>query len=232
MERANIAIIPARGGSKRIPRKNIRNFCGKPLIAHSITAALQSDLFKHVIVSTDDYEIATIAKAAGASVPFMRSAETANDFATTVDVLNEVVNRLYTLEKLDYAALCCIYPTAPLLTAETLIASHAVFAQSKGETLMPLVRYGHPIQRSLEIVDSRARYIWPENISARTQDLSPRFHDCGQFYWIGWRGLREHKKLNMDAIIPFEIDETFVQDIDSESDWQLAELKFQALKGQ
>jgi N-acylneuraminate cytidylyltransferase len=223
---ANLAVIPARGGSKRIPRKNIRAFCGRPLMEYPISAAIESALFQRVIVSTDDEEIAAVARAAGAEVPFLRSAETATDFATTAQVLLEVVDCLAD----PFDSVCCLYPTAPFVTAGILRASHETFLKSGADALMPLVRYGHPIQRSLEIVGDRARYLYPENIGTRTQDLRPRYHDCGQFYWVHWRGLKEQRRFIAGEIAPFIMDETRVHDIDSPEDWSLAEMKFRLLR--
>jgi N-acylneuraminate cytidylyltransferase len=228
----SIAIIPARGGSKRIPRKNIRPFMGKPVIGYPITAAIQSGCFDEVMVSTDDTEIAEVAKSFGAVIRFMRSEKNANDHATTADVLLEVLDEYKKLNKhFDYC--CCIYPVTPLINAEMLSNSMKKLIETGVDSLMPVVRYSHPIQRALQIDENnRLNYIYPENALVRTQDLSPSFHDAGQFYCFKVNESLLNKKLVADSTSAIEMSEKHVQDIDNEEDWKMAELKYQSITSQ
>jgi N-acylneuraminate cytidylyltransferase len=220
-----IAILPARGGSKRIPRKNIRPFCGKPMLAYAIEAAKQSMLFERILVSTDDPEIAELAVALGADVPFLRSAENSSDFATTVDVLLEVIGKLKQ-DGFHYDAMCCIYPTNPFLTAHKLETSCLRFEEGSFDALFSAVKYSFPVQRSFVLREGKMRMLFPEHALTRSQDLEPVYHDAAQFYWMHCEKLLEHKKIWTDNTGVFEIPETEVQDIDHPSDWELAELKF------
>ncbi len=220
-----LAIITARGGSKRIPRKNIKNFLGKPIIQYSIEAALQAGCFSEVMVSTDDQEIADIALALGAKVPFIRSAETSNDFATTADVITEVLNEYnYRGETFDYC--CCIYPTAPFVTAQKLKDAFDKLHTSGAESVVPVVRFGFPILRSFKIEDGLIKMNWPEHMNTRSQDLPPSFHDCGQFYFLRVVPFMKNKKLFTNFTLPMEMPESEVQDIDNEEDWKVAEIKY------
>lgn len=179
----NICIIPARGGSKRIPRKNVKDFLGKPIIAYSIEAALQSKLFDEVMVSTDDEEIAGVARKYGASVPFMRSAATADDHATTADVLNEVILK-YADRGRSFDACCCLYATAPFVTPQRLQEAHAKLDASDCIGTFTVVPYSYPVQRSIRIDSDGSSYMsCPEYKSARSQDLETIYHDAGQFYF-------------------------------------------------
>jgi N-acylneuraminate cytidylyltransferase len=223
-----LAIITARGGSKRIPRKNIKEFCGRPIVAYSIQAALDSGVFDEVMVSTDDSEIAGIAAGAGAKVPFMRSAATSNDFATTADVLIEVISQ-YRQRGHDIEQACCIYPTAPFVTAQKLAHAHALLLETGSDSVIPVVRFSYPIQRALKIENHRLSMIWPENLNARSQDLMPAYHDSGQFYFLNVRSFMEQKKLFSEHTVPMEVPETEVQDIDTEEDWKIAEMKYMML---
>ena len=227
-----LAIITARGGSKRIPKKNIKDFCGKPIIAYSIEAALNSKIFDEVMVSTDSEEIANVARTYGAIVPFMRSAQNADDYATTYDVLLEVVNKYKELGKVfDYIG--CIYPTAPFVTAEKLNTAFNKFIESNADTLIPVVKFSFPPQRGFVISkDNYLKYKWPENKNKRSQDLEPIYHDAGQFYFHKIAVFDVEKKAQNSKIIPFELEETEVQDIDNITDWQLAESKFKFLHGE
>lgn len=221
----NLAIIPARGGSKRIPRKNIKNFLGKPIIAYSIEAALQSGLFDEVMVSTDDKEIAEIAKQYGAKVPFMRSAETANDFASTADVLKEVLTNYQSLgQKFDN--FCCIYATAPLISSKNIADAFQLLQNSDFTAAYPVVEFSYPIWRCLDVAeDGSMKRHWPEYENSRSQDLPKEYHDTGTFYWYKTQEwLAGNVKLG--AII---VDETAVQDIDTETDWKLAEMKYRIM---
>jgi len=177
----NLAIIPARGGSKRIPRKNIKPFLGKPIIAYSIEAAINSKLFDEVMVSTDDDEIAEVAKKYGAKVPFMRSVKNSDDYATTADVLFEVLDN-YNLKEFDYA--CCIYPGAPMITKVTLSEAYDKLISHNFDSVFPIVQFSYPIQRSLKVFDAKVSMVYPEYLISRSQDLEKRFHDAGQFYWF------------------------------------------------
>ena len=223
----NLAIIPARGGSKRIPYKNIKDFHGKPIIAYSIEAALKSGLFDEVMVSTDDEQIAAIAKQYGAAVPFMRSAETANDFATTRDVLNEVADE-YHKRGHEFDAICCIYATAPLIAAEDIVEAYKTLSNSDFACVYPVVEFSYPIWRCLDVrEDGSMKRHWPEYEYSRSQDLPKEYHESGTFYWhrIADGKIADGK---LGAII---MSEERVQDIDTETDWKLAELKFQLLNG-
>ena len=224
-----IAIIPARGGSKRIPRKNIKEFCGKPILAYSVEAALNSQLFDEVMVSTDDTEIADIAKRYGASVPFLRSAETANDFAILKDVLNEVLAKYYELEKL-FDEVCCILPTAPLIETDDIIKSHEILEKDNCVSVVPVVKYSYTIFRSLKIENGRLVMNWPENFPKRSQDLPDAYHDAGLFYWYSKKYFEEKiAGFGVDAC-PYILDEEKVQDIDTLDDWKIAEMKYKLLK--
>lgn len=224
----NVAIITARGGSKRIPRKNIKLFRGKPMIAYSIETALNSGLFDMVMVSTDDKEIAKISKQFGAEVPFIRSKQTADDFTGTADVMIEVLNDLQKIGK-QFDNACCIYPTAPFITKQTIEESYKLLIDKKFDSVFPVCAFSYPIQRALQINDSKTSMVWEENINKRSQDLPARYHDAGQFYWTNIQEFLKAKKLfttNSGSII---LDELQVQDIDNETDWKLAELKHSLL---
>lgn len=225
----NIAIITARGGSKRIPRKNIKNFLGKPIIAYSIEASLQSGIFQEVMVSTDDAEIAEVAKKYGAKVPFMRSAKNSDDFATTADVLTEVLENYAQLgQNFQYA--CCLYPTAPFVTAEKLQKAFQLLTESNADSVVPVAAFSYPIWRSLKIENGKLQMNFPENLNKRSQDLPPAYHDVGQFYFFQVAKFLSTKRLFSDFSVPLHISELEMQDIDNETDWKLAELKYQLLK--
>ena len=225
----NLAIIPARGGSKRIPKKNIKLFLGKPIIAYSIEIAIESNLFDDIIVSTDDIEIANIAKDYGAQVPFFRSEINSSDFATTFDVIEEVVNEQH-LRNQVYENVCCIYPCAPLMRKEFIVNALEIMKQNNFDTVFPVVQYGNQIQRALKLNDNRIEMFYPQFQTTRSQDLENAFYDPGQFYWAQTNQLIKSGKLfsnNSGFII---IDEMSVQDIDNAMDWKLAELKYSLLK--
>jgi N-acylneuraminate cytidylyltransferase len=225
---SNLAIIPARGGSKRIPRKNIRDFMGKPIIAYSIEVALKSNLFDEVMVSTDDIEIAEIALKYGAKVPFLRNEKSADDFASTTDVLIEAINEYEKLKlKFDYG--CCIYPTAPLLKLENLIKAYNLLVNQNFESVFPITKFSYPILRALELTNNKVKMIWEENIKKRSQDMPKAFHDSGQFYWFKISNFLISQKIFTENSGAIELNELEVQDIDNEMDWKLAQLKFQLL---
>lgn len=223
-----VAIITARGGSKRIPRKNIKEFCGKPIIAYSIEAALNSGIFDEVMVSTDDEEIARIAENYGAEVPFLRSAEKADDHAPTIEVIKEVLEEYKKLgEEFDYA--CCIYPTAPFITSEKLKTAFETLKSSGKDALVPVVKFSFPPQRCFVIEDESLKYKWPENEFARSQDLEPFYHDAGQFYFQKTKTLIEGHSLVPASTAPFIVDDMEVQDIDTFDDWNIAEIKYRKM---
>ncbi len=225
----NICIIPARGGSKRILRKNIKNFLGKPIIAYSIEAALKSGLFSEVMVSTDDPEIKEIAIIYGAKVPFLRSGKTSDDFATTMDVLTEVVTE-YKKQDYNFSYICCIYATAPFVSSEKLEQAYKKLTENGYDSVLPVMKFSFPIQRSFKIKgESNLEYQYPEFRNVRSQDLESAFHDAGQFYWMKQELLQSGSIItnNTGAIV---INELEGQDIDDETDWKLAELKYELLQ--
>lgn len=220
-----LALITARGGSKRIPRKNIKNFLGSPIIKYSIDAALKAGCFTEVMVSTDDEEIAALAISLGAKVPFMRSNENSNDFATTAEVITEVLEMYKKAgQHFDYA--CCIYPTAPFVTDFKLQQAYKMLIEKNAETVVPVVSFGFPILRSLKIENGLIKMNWPEYISTRSQDLPIAYHDCGQFYFIQTDLFLKNKKLFSENSVGYEMPESEVQDIDTEEDWKVAEIKY------
>jgi N-acylneuraminate cytidylyltransferase len=216
----NLCIIPARGGSKRIPRKNIKDFLGKPIIAYSIEAAINSNLFDEIMVSTDDQEIAEVAIKYGAKVPFLRSKDNANDFATLADVVNEVL-AIYTQKGKNYKYGCCILPTSPLIRVETLNEGFELMLKENFDSVRPIVKFSYPIQRALKLYGSTVQMFNPEFAKTRSQDLEPAYHDAGQFYWFQWR-----KGLNGDNKGAIIVSEFEIQDIDNMEDWEMAEYKY------
>lgn len=222
----NLCIIPARGGSKRIPRKNIKPFMGKPIMAYSIEAALKSGLFDEVMVSTDDEEFAEVAKKNGASVPFLRSEATANDYATTVDVLLEVVE-MYKQRGKEFDTVCCLYSTAPFVTPDRLREAYGKLSDQI-DGCFTIVEYSYPIQRGLRINESgHVEMKYPEYLKSRTQDLEKVYHDAGQFYFVKTKVLFEEKTVWCKHTAPLVLSELEVQDLDTLTDWQLAEMKFE-----
>lgn len=230
MKKNSIAIITARGGSKRIPKKNIRDFCGKPIIAYSIESALKCGLFDEVMVSTDSEEIAEIAKKYGANVPFLRSEETSNDYATTADVIMEVIDKYKELGK-EFEFICCIYPTAPFITSERLAEALRTMKTYEPEEVLPVVEFSAPPQRGMVIREGRLNFMYPEYRTVRSQDIEKMYHDAGQFYIYNAEKYIAKKGKNLTDIMPFVLPELEVQDIDNESDWKLAEVKYTLLHG-
>lgn len=220
-----IAIITARGGSKRIPRKNIREFCGRPILAYSVEAAVASGMFDHVMVSTDDEEIADIAKKYGAEVPFFRSEKTANDYASTSDVLLEVLEE-YEKRGEQFDIGCCIYPTAPFVTGEKLKNAVEKLAECDADSLIPVVSFSYPPQRALVMEEGRLVFRYPEYLDSRSQDLQPHYHDAGQFYVFRTAAFRRTGKVMTGNILPLVVSELEVQDIDNLTDWRIAEMKY------
>lgn len=224
MTKRRLAIITARGGSKRIPRKNIKEFCGKPILLYSIEAALTAGVFEEVMVSTDDAEIAELAKKAGAAVPFLRSEETSNDYASTDEVIMEVLKE-YEKQGKTFDSFCCIYPTAPFLTGERL--KEAMELLEEADSVMPVVPFSYPPQRGL-IVNEEG-YVarqFPEYATARSQDLQKIYHDCGQFYACRTLPFMAAGTTDVEKLVPLVLSEMEVQDIDTPQDWEMAEIKY------
>ncbi len=223
-----IAIIPARGGSKRIPLKNIKLFLGEPIISFSIRAAIESKLFDEVMVSTDDEQIANVSLKHGAKVPFLRSLKCADDFATTFDVIKEVLEN-YTKLNQDFKEICCIYACAPFVTKEKLISSYELMKSGGFDSVFPVIPYGYPIQRAMKLNFGKLNFINSENSFVRSQDLETNFHDAGQFYWMNSKVLLQNNIIttNTGGLIISELEG---QDIDNDVDWKLAELKYELLQ--
>lgn len=229
-EYRTLAVITARGGSKRIPRKNVKDFCGKPIIKYSIEAALKSNLFDEVMVSTDDKEIADISIESGASVPFMRSEKTSNDYATTRDVLIEVLEKYKEIGK-EYDYLVCLYPTNPFITSNKIEEALNILIKEQCEEVVPVVRFSFPPQRAYIMDESKSlKYKWEEYKDIRSQDLQAFYHDAGQFYCYNIEQyLRDNGHIK-GRVCPIILQEYEVQDIDNDADWKMAELKYTYLK--
>ncbi|MBR3307868.1 MAG: pseudaminic acid cytidylyltransferase [Lachnospiraceae bacterium] len=226
----SLALITARGGSRRIPHKNIKEFAGKPMISYAIEAAKAAGVFEHVMVSTDDEKIAEVAREYGAEVPFMRSAENADDNATTADVIKEVLEA-YEERGESFDGLCCIYPTAAFVTADAIREAMEALYKGDADSVMPVVRFSFPPRRALLIRDGRLVPHYPEDQLKRSQDLESEYHDCGQFYAIRVSSFKEQGKVVMEKTLPLIVPEERVQDIDTPEDWAMAELKFRMLTG-
>lgn len=226
----SIAVITARGGSKRIPKKNIREFCGKPIIYYSINAALKAGCFDEVMVSTDDEEIMQIALDYGAKVPFLRTKSNSDDFATTTDVLVEVLQEYQKLG-ISFTYMCCIYPTAPFVTAEKLKTAMQLLCDTDADSVIPVVPFSFPPQRGLFLQGGNAHFQYPEYTLARSQDLEQIYHDCGQYYCANVEHFLNCGKFFTENTKAIVTDEMEVQDIDNLTDWKLAELKYRALTG-
>ena len=224
-----VAIIPARGGSKRIPRKNIKPFFGRPMISYSIRAALESGLFDSVVVSTDDEEIAEVARSFGADIPFMRPADLANDHAGTGAVVIHAL-QWFAEHGITYDAACCIYATAPLIDPERLKEG---WEKLQGKRFaFSVTSFPFPIQRALrQTPDGSVDMFWPENLTRRSQDLEPAYHDAAQFYW-GWTDAWLNGEVAFSPIsAPVILPRTQVVDIDTPEDWEVAEVTYRVLKG-
>lgn len=225
-----IAIIPARGGSKRVPRKNIKAFHGRPMIAHSIQAALESDLFARVVVSTDDAEIAEVARSWGAEVPFLRPAELADDHAGTVEVIQHAVAALREQGE-DFAYACCLYATAPFVTPADLARGLEILERHPDKAYaFTVTDFASPVQRALRLrPDGGVESLYPEFYETRSQDLEPAFHDAGQFYWGRTEAWAQGAPLHAPHSLPIRLPRHRVQDIDTAEDWRRAEVMFAAL---
>jgi pseudaminic acid cytidylyltransferase len=224
----SVAIITARGGSKRIPRKNIKSFLGHPIIKYSIDSALNSGCFDEVMVSTDDKEIADVALSCGATVPFFRSPENSNDYASTPAVIEEVLNS-YKQNGKNFLYACCIYPTAPFITAQRLQKGFKLLQETNADYVIPVTKFSYPIQRAIKIVNDRMEMFWPKHYTSRSQDLTPAYHDCGQFYWMKSESILQRKPFFSEGTVPLVVPELEVQDIDNPEDWKMAELKYQLI---
>ncbi|MDZ7924549.1 MAG: pseudaminic acid cytidylyltransferase [Marinagarivorans sp.] len=219
----SIAIIPARGGSKRIAHKNSRLFHGKPMIAYSIEAAINSRCFERIIVSTDSEDIARIARHYGAETPFVRPAEIADDYATTLDVINHAISWAEG-QGIAFDNLCCIYATAPFITIKALRDGHRILNTTTHNYAFTATRFSYPIQRALKSTAAgTAAMFSPENYAQRSQDLEPAYHDAGQFYWGRKSAFKSGKAIFDDDAYMIMLEPHQVQDIDTESDWIRAE---------
>lgn len=224
-----IAIIPARGGSKRIPRKNVKDFFGKPLIAYSIEAAIKSKLFDKIIVSTDDEEIATIAKSYGAEVPFMRPSELSDDFTPTIPVIAHAINS--TCKNLnEVEAVCCIYATAPFVQASYIRSAYEKLILTKSDYCFSATSFAFPIQRAIKLKNEKVEMFYPEHFNTRSQDLEEAYHDAGQFYWGRPKAWCEGIAIFSDKSAVTILPRYLVQDIDTLEDWKRAELMYKVLQ--
>ncbi|KGJ97010.1 pseudaminic acid cytidylyltransferase [Colwellia psychrerythraea] len=220
----NIAIIPARGGSKRIPRKNIKDFCGKPMIAYSIEAAKKSGCFERIIVSTDDSEIASVAKQYGAEVPFTRPDNISDDYASTLDVIAHAITELNLPKN---TKICCIYATAPLISSDKLSEGLAIFNASRLDYVFSATEFSYPIQRAFKLsTNGHVEMFQPEHFNSRSQDLEQAYHDAGQFYWGSVSSFLLKTPIFGDTSKPIILPITQVKDIDTPDDWRLAEMLF------
>ncbi len=227
-----LAIIPARGGSKRIPRKNIKPFCGKPMIAWSIEAALQSACFDQVIVSTDDAEIAEVAHQWGATVPFMRPAELSDDHTGTIPVIRHAIE-WFKLQGQSVEQACCLYATAPFVSAEDLRSGLDILQGNDCDYAFSVTSYPFPIQRAIRINgEGRVKMFSPEHFNTRSQDLEEAFHDAGQFYWGRAEAWLQGKMIFSPESLPVLLPRHRVQDIDTPEDWTRAEWLFRAMQAQ
>jgi N-acylneuraminate cytidylyltransferase len=226
----NLCVIPARGGSKRIPRKNIKSFNGKPIIAYSIEAALDSDCFDKVIVSTDNLEIAEVGRAYGAEIPFMRPEELANDYAGTLPVIKHAIE-WFEQNQTRLDDVCCIYATAPFVQIETIKAAYQQLQDTAVDYCFTVTSFPFPIQRAVKITENqRLQMFYPEQFNTRSQDLEEAYHDAGQFYWGRAEAFKAQKPLFSEAASPYVLPGYMVQDIDTLEDWTRAEMMYQVIK--
>ena len=226
----NVCVIPARGGSKRIPKKNIKEFHGKPIIAYSIEAALESHCFDQVIVSTDDDEIAETAKKYGARVPFSRPDELSDDYIGTIPVIKHTIewmenNNTYIED------VCCLYATAPFVRSKIISEAYQQLKNSNANYCFSVTSFNFPIQRAIRISQSGTiNMFYPEHLETRSQDLKESYHDAGQFYWGKAEAFKQQKPLFSKSAMPYILPRHLVQDIDTPEDWRRAELMYQVLK--
>lgn len=220
-----IAIIPARAGSKRIPNKNVRSFCGDPIIKYSIDTAIKAGIFDEIMVSTENRKIAAIAKRYGAKVPFLRSHKTASDKVNVPEVLTEVLEE-YKKRGIDFDYICCIYATAPLIEKKRVIEGYKMIIRSGVDSVIPVVRFDYPIQRALVVGKNSLEMIDKKNLNIQSQDLSPTYHDAGKFYWAKQEQFLKYKTFFMPKTRAIILPKTMAQDIDDIEDFQIAELKY------
>lgn len=227
-----LALIPARGGSKRIPRKNLRLFAGRPVIAHSISTARETGLFDRIVVSTDDAEIADVARQHGADVPFMRPPDLADDQATTMAVVKHAVQWLAAHGQ-EAAEFCCIYATAPFIQKTDLAAAKALMDGNDADYCVPVTSFPFPIQRAVRLTrEGRMEMFAPDRLTTRSQDLEEAYHDAGQFYWGRTGAVLDDVPIFGSRTVPLIIPRWRVQDIDTPEDWERAELLYEILKRQ
>jgi pseudaminic acid cytidylyltransferase len=225
----NIAIIPARGGSKRIPKKNIKFFLGKPMISYSIKIAIESKLFDKVIVSTDDDDIKLVAESFGAEVPFIRPKKLSDDYTGTIAVTKHAIEWcLDSGYEVEYV--CCIYPTAPLLQIKYLKQGFKSIRDMNKSFAFSITSYAYPIQRALMIQNGNIKMFYPENYQMRSQDLTEGYHDAGQFYWGTVSAFVEDRNIFSHESIPVILPRYLVQDIDTLEDWEKAELMYKTIQ--
>lgn len=225
-----LCVIPARGGSKRIPGKNIRSFAGKPIIAYSIEAALESGCFDHVIVSTDDDNIAEVARYYGAEVPFKRPAELADDYTGTLPVIKDAIN-WFEQQGENPKEVFCLYATAPFVQVQSIQQAYTQFQQSQADYCFTVTSFAFPIQRAIKVTqENKVEMFYPENFNTRSQDLEDAYHDAGQFYWGKAEAFKQQKPLFSKDACPYILPRYLVQDIDTTEDWVRAELMFKVLK--
>ena len=225
-----LCVIPARGGSKRIPRKNIKRFCGQVMIGYSIKAALDSQCFDQVIVSTDDTEIAEVAKSFGASVPFMRPDELANDYVGTVPVIKHAIE-WFDDQGQAPSEVCCLYATAPFVRAGTIKKAYEQMQCTQVDYCFTATNFAFPIQRAIKVTaENRIEMFYPKHLETRSQDLEESYHDAGQLYWGKAEAFKQQKPLFSKSATPYILPRHLVQDIDTLEDWKRAELMFQILK--
>lgn len=225
-----LCVIPARGGSKRIPRKNIKSFAGQPMISYSIQAALNSGCFDKVIVSTDDSEIAEVAKSFGAEVPFLRPAELSNDYAGTVSVIKHAIE-WFEENQQKPSEVCCLYATSPFVQAKTISAAYQQFIEAGADYCFTATSFAFPIQRAIKLTaNKRVQMFSPEHLSTRSQDLEEAYHDAGQLYWGKAEAWKAERPIFSESATVYLLTRHLVQDIDTPEDWLRAELMYQVLK--
>lgn len=228
-----LAVIPARGGSKRIPRKNIREFCGKPMLAWSIEAALQSHCFDQVIVSTDDGEIADVAQQYGATVPFMRPAALSDDHTGTIPVIRHAIEWIEVNTQRQPDVVCCLYATAPFVEAEDLCKGLSTLVETGSDYAFSVTSYAFPIQRAIRLTpEGRVSMFNPEHFNTRSQDLEEAYHDAGQFYWGRAEAWKEGRMIFASGSAPVHLPRHRVQDIDTAEDWERAQWMFESWRAQ
>ncbi len=225
-----LCVIPARGGSKRIPRKNIKSFCGQSMIAYSIKVAIASECFDKVIVSTDDQEIAEVAKSFRAEVPFIRPDELANDYTATIPVIKHAIE-WFDDQGRSPSEVCCLYATAPFVQEDSIRKAYKKMKQEKADYCFTVTSFAFPIQRAIKITaENRIEMFYSEYLETRSQDLEESYHDAGQFYWGKAEAFKQQKPLFSKGSTPYILPRHLVQDVDTPEDWKRAELMYEVLK--